>query len=196
MPVAVIVPIRSFAGGKERLADAVDPRIRTQVGMAMALRVVTAAETAMMLPTIVTNDEGVISWAAKLGIPVVPDPGRGLDDAARIGVIRAVDHGLKWLVLHSDLPLVRAADLAELSAVVQTGAAVLAPSADGGTTALSSPGPIDFRYGKGSAHRHLSQLSDPVIVVRTGLLHDLDSIGDLHAAATHPEGGWLKDLIS
>jgi 2-phospho-L-lactate guanylyltransferase len=196
MPVLAVVPIRSFTRGKERLSAALDPRIRTQVGMAMALRTVTAAESASMLPTVVTGDKEVASWAVGLGIPVVAEQGAGLNHAAQAGVDRALESGLQWVVLHSDLPLVTAPDLAEVSAAIQTGAAMLAPSADGGTTALSAPELIEFRYGRGSAHRHLSQLSDPVIVVRTGLLLDLDSIADLHAASAHPEGEWLRDLIS
>jgi len=196
MPVAAIVPIRSFAGGKERLSAALTPRIRMQIGMAMALRTVTAAESAEMLPVVVTSDQDVASWAVNLGIPVVAEEGRGLNAAARAGVGWATESGLQWVIVHSDLPLVIAAELADVADGIQRGAAVLAPSADGGTTALSAPEPIVFRYGNGSAHRHLSQLSNPMIVARTGLLHDLDSIDDLHAATAHPEGGWLRDLIS
>ena len=196
MPVAAIVPIRSFAGGKERLSAALAPRVRIQIGTAMALRTVTAAESAAMLPAVVTSDEGVASWAVNLGIPVVAEEGGGLNGAARAGVDWATESGLQWLILHSDLPLVIATDLADVADGIRRGAAVLAPSADGGTTALSAPEPIVFRYGKGSAHRHLSQLSNPVIVARTGLLHDLDSIDDLHTATAHPEGRWLRDLIS
>jgi 2-phospho-L-lactate/phosphoenolpyruvate guanylyltransferase len=164
--------------------------------MAMALRTVIAAESAAMLPVVVTRDQGVASWAVSLGIPVVAEKGGGLNGAALVGVAWAAESGLQWLILHSDLPLVIAADLACVADGIQRGAAVLAPSADGGTTALSAPESIVFRYGNGSAHRHLSQLSDPVIVARAGLLHDLDSIDDLHAATVHPEGGWLRDLIS
>lgn len=162
----------------------------------MALRTVTAAESAAMLPVIVTSDQDVASWAVSLGIPVVAEEGGGLNAAARVGVDWAKESGLQWVIIHSDLPLVVAADLADVADAAQGGAAVLAPSADGGTTALSAPEPIVFRYGNGSAHRHLSQLSDPVIVARVGLLHDLDSINDLHAATAHPEGRWLLDLTS
>jgi 2-phospho-L-lactate guanylyltransferase len=196
MPVAAIVPIRSFTDGKERLSAALAPRVRTQIGMAMALRTVTAAESAAMLPAVVTSDEGVASWAVNLGIPVVAEEGGGLNGAARAGVGWATESGLQWLILHSDLPLIVSTDLTDLADCIERGAEVLAPSADGGTTALSAAEPIVFRYGKGSAQRHLSQLSNPVIVTRTGLLHDLDSIDDLDAATAHPEGRWLRDLIS
>jgi 2-phospho-L-lactate guanylyltransferase len=196
MPVAAIVPIRSFTGGKERLSASLAPRVRTQIGMAMALRTVTAAESAAMLPAVVTSDEGVASWAVNLGIPVVAEEGGGLNGAARAGVGWATESGLQWLILHSDLPLIVSTDLTDLADCIERGAEVLAPSADGGTTALAAAEPIVVRYGKGSAQRHLSQLSNPVIVTRTGLLHDLDSIDDLDAATAHPEGRWLRDLIS
>jgi HD superfamily phosphodiesterase len=38
-------------------------------------------------------------------------------------------------------------------------------------------------------------MGDVEIVARTGLLHDLDSLGDLQSAMAHPEGQWLRSLI-
>jgi hypothetical protein len=38
-------------------------------------------------------------------------------------------------------------------------------------------------------------MADVEIVARTGLLHDLDSLGDLESAMEHPEGQWLRGLI-
>lgn len=195
MPVAAIIPIRSFVGGKERLASALDPSTRQMLATSMAARTVMAAEAALLLPAIVTADSGVSSWATSLGVLVIEESGGGLNGAAADGVRWAADNSMKWVILHSDLPLVTGADLDGLVPAVESGTAVLAPSADGGTTAVSSPRPIEFRYGPVSAHRHLAQMDNVEIVARTGLLHDLDSLRDLQAAMEHPEGQWLRSLI-
>lgn len=195
MPVAAIIPIRSFANGKERLASALDPETRLLLSTSMAARTVLAVEEALLLPAIVTADPGVAGWATSLGVAVIEESGRGLNSAATDGVQWAAANSMQWLVIHSDLPLVTGADLDGVGAAVEDGTAILAPSADGGTTALSSPLPIEFRYGAVSAHRHLAQMDSVELVVRTGLLHDLDSLTDLQSAMTHPEGQWLQTLI-
>ncbi len=195
MPIAAIIPIRSFATGKERLASALDPGTRQVLATSMAARIVVAAEEALLLPAIVTADPGVAGWAASLGIPVIEESRSGLNSAASDGVHWAAANGMQWIVLHSDLPLVTGSDLDGIGAAIESGTAILAPSADGGTTALSSPLPIEFRYGAGSAHLHLAQMGDVEIVTRTGLLHDLDSLSDLESATAHPEGHWLRGLV-
>lgn len=195
MPVAAIIPIRSFARGKERLASALDPETRQTLARAMAARTVLAAEKALLLPAVVTDDAGVSNWATSLGFPLIGESGIGLNAAASDGVRWAAANNLPWVVLHSDLPLVTSSDLDGIASAIEGGTAILAPSADGGTTALSSPRPIEFRYGPVSAHLHLAQMDGVEIVARTGLLHDLDSLSDLHAAMAHPEGQWLRTLI-
>jgi 2-phospho-L-lactate guanylyltransferase (CobY/MobA/RfbA family) len=161
----------------------------------MAARTVMAAEEALLLPAIVTADVGVSVWATSLGVLVIEESGAGLNAAATDGVRWAAANGMQWVVLHSDLPLVTASDLDGIGTTIEGGTAILAPSADGGTTALSSPRPIEFRYGPVSAHLHLAQLTDVHIITRTGLLHDLDSLSDLHSAMAHPGGQWLRSLI-
>ncbi len=195
MPVVAIIPIRSFASGKERLADDLDPETRQILATSMAARTVLAAEQALLVPAIVTADNGVVSWATSLGVAVIGETGGGLNGAASDGVRWAAANSMKWVVLHSDLPLVTSADLDGIGASIEGGTAILAPSADGGTTALSSPRPIRFRYGTASAHLHLAQMESVKIVTRTGLLHDLDSLSDLHSAIAHPEGQWLRSLL-
>ena len=195
MPVTAIIPIRSFAGGKERLASALDPETRQMLATAMAARTVLAAEEALLLPAIVTADPGVSSWAVSLGVAVIEEGGGGLNGAADDGVRWAAANNMQWVVLHSDLPLVTGSDLGGIGAAIESGTAIIAPSADGGTTALSSPRPIEFRYGAVSAQLHLAQMTNVEIMARTGLLHDLDSLSDLHSAMAHPEGQWLRSLI-
>lgn len=141
-----------------------------------------------MLPVIVTADADVAFWATGQGFPSIPDPGQGLDAAAASGVEWAMMSQSRWIVLHADLPLLTTDDLAALAA---TRGDVIAPSADGGTSAISATHPLEFGYGPGSFHRHLSRLDSPVIVSRIGLLHDVDSPADLRSVQRHPKGTWL-----
>lgn len=195
MPVAALIPIRSFAAGKGRLAAVLSENQRFQLGTALAERTIGAVESAGVIPAVVTSAPDVADWAIISGLVVIPESSPGLDQAAADGVEWARTMGLQWIVLHSDLPLVRADDLITLAELTAEARATIAPSLDGGTTAISSPDIVDFSYGPGSFHRHLNKLGTPEVVSRVGLLHDLDSPDDLNSALSHPEGVWLKNIV-
>ena len=57
-------------------------------------------------------------------------------------------------------------DLAALLAGIDEQGAVVAPSADGGTSALGGKGDAFFSYGPGSFHRHLGSSPTAAIVAR------------------------------
>jgi 2-phospho-L-lactate guanylyltransferase (CobY/MobA/RfbA family) len=147
-----------------------------------------------MIPLLVAGDEEVAEWALRIGFPVIPDRGRGLDDAAGDGVGWATESDSSWLVVHSDLPLLEAAELSEALAVVTAGNTVVAPSADGGTSAIGGHGEAVFSYGPGSFHAHLGRYPDAVVLTRLGFLHDVDSISDLESARRHRRGSWLAGI--
>lgn len=144
---------------------------------------------------IVSSAPDVADWAFLLGLLVLDESQPGLNSAAERGSEWAVSEGLRWVVIPSDLPLVSPADLSPIAAAVDSGSDVIAPSSDGGTSALSSRSAFRFGYGPGSFHGHISRLDEPEIVVSTGLLQDLDSVDDLVAAAQHPRGQWLRPLV-
>jgi 2-phospho-L-lactate guanylyltransferase len=177
-----IVPVKSFRHGKQRLAPLLTPDQRHDLARDLAIHVTTTAERAGMSPMVVTADEEVAVWAKASGHSLLSDPGTGLDNAAAAGVDHVVRSGSPWLILHSDLPLLGADDLQTLAHVVMGGSSVIAPSSDGGTSAIGSTGPFRFSFGPGSFHRHLTRLTTPVIVTRTGLLLDVDIPDDLVAA--------------
>jgi 2-phospho-L-lactate guanylyltransferase (CobY/MobA/RfbA family) len=143
-------------------------------------------------PLIVTADEAVSDYARSAGLQVLSDTDTGLDEACQIGV--AASPG-RWVVLHADLPLLDVGDVSVLREAVASGRDVIAPSSDGGTSAISSTDAVLFSFGAASFHRHLPRLTDPVIVARVGLLHDLDSDKDLRSALRHPKGHWLRPFV-
>jgi 2-phospho-L-lactate guanylyltransferase len=195
VPCVVIIPVKSFALGKHRLAGALDPQARARLGKALAQHVASTVVEAGEMPLVVTADPDVAEWATRSGFPALADPGDGLDVAARTGVDWAQQSESFWLVLHSDLPLLQPSDVAALTRPLEAGQDVIAPSADGGTSAIGSAEKVDFAFGVASFHHHLHTLRNPYVAVRRGLLLDVDSPGDLAAASTNHRGRWLADIL-
>lgn len=194
MPTVAVIPVKSFVLGKQRLAGALDPGARARLARGLADHVATTAAAAGALPVVVTADAHVAEWATRSGFPSIADPGMGLDAAAESGVAWAGRSASRWLVLHADLPLLSVDDIVALTEVAHRG--VIAPSSDGGTSAIGGEGPARFAFGISSFQRHLRILADPLVVTRPGLLLDVDSPEDLRAASADPRGRWIHDLIT
>lgn len=190
IPDIVGVPIKPFGVAKRRLGPAVDAATRSRLGRAVAANTLTMVAASGATPVVVTGDDGVAEWAQAGGFAVVIEPpGGGLDGAAA-----AVTGADSWAVVHADLPLVTVADLA--AAWRGAAPAVLAPSVDGGTNLIAGAGPMRFRYGPGSFHRHLATMPGASVVTRPGLALDLDTPGDLAAVLALGAPDWLVDLLS
>lgn len=196
MPIVVIIPIKSFRLGKQRLSDALDDERRQTLGRALAGHTAGVVESAGLIPLIVTADPQVAEWATASGFPSLPDSGTGLTDAARVGMEWARSSRSRWLVLHGDLPLLSTSDVQAVAEPMRRGHGVIAPSSDGGTSAIGADGEFRFEFGVGSFHRHLPRLTDARVVVRTGLALDVDSPNDLVSAAATTRGTWLREVLS
>jgi 2-phospho-L-lactate guanylyltransferase len=196
VPIVAVLPVKSFALGKGRMAGDLTEAFRIRLGKVMAENTAAKAAEAGMIPLLVAGDSDVAEWAIGAGLASIPDPGTGLDDAARTGVTWARQARCDWVVLHTDLPLVTEGELRLLANAIEEGAGVIAPSADGGTSALAAQDEVDFRYGPGSFHRHLALLPGSLIVATTGLLHDVDSVRDMESAQGHARGRWLEGALS
>ncbi len=195
MPTVAVLPVKSFRQGKGRLADGLGEKARADLGRALAERLGGMVEEVGMLPLLVAGDAEVADWAVHLGFPFVPDPGTGLDGAAIAGTDWAMQSNNPWLVLHTDLPLLVPEELVEAEQLLQTGRPVIAPSADGGTSALGGHDRARFGYGPGSFHTHVGWSPEATILVRLGFLHDVDSPSDLDSALRHPRGSWLSAVL-
>lgn len=196
MPTVVIIPIKSFRLGKQRLSTALDDERRQILGRALAGHTAGVVEAVGLLPLVVTADSQVAEWATRMGFPSLPDSGTGLTDAARVGTEWARATQSRWLVLHGDLPLLTPSDVRAVTDPIGDGHQVIAPSSDGGTSAIGANGEFRFEFGVGSFHRHLPRLVDARVVVRTGLALDVDSPDDLIAAAATMRGAWLREVLS
>lgn len=199
MEVVVAVPVKPFDAAKARLSSLLPPSTRRRLGRLLALRTLSTARAAGALPLLLAADAEVAALAKAAGVEVVRDDGSSLSEAANRAVAWATGRGAGWIVCHADLPLLTAADLEWAVGLVAGGRTVLAPSADGGTSLAGSPGPsVELSYGPGSFRRHLAGAAglDPVILTGIAYQLDLDRPADLSAAAAHPDGRWLADVVA
>jgi 2-phospho-L-lactate/phosphoenolpyruvate guanylyltransferase len=186
---AVVVPVRSFAGGKSRLGRFLDAAQRADLLRTMAEQVVLAAHP---LPVaVVSSAPEVSAWAASLGLAILEDPG-GLDEAARTGQQWAASLEIGRVVIaHADLPLARG-----LGALARDGSrpvvAVVPCHRDDGTPVLSLPTavPFVFAYGPGSFRRHAAEAHRLGLAFRVirdpALAHDVDAPEDLNGLRLSP----------
>jgi 2-phospho-L-lactate/phosphoenolpyruvate guanylyltransferase len=176
----VLVPVKSFAQAKVRLASALPPHERAELARRMGRRVIAAAGR---LPvSVVCDDEAVARWAQANGAAVIWRPGVGLNGAVAAGVDELAAAGaIEVVVAHADLPL---AD--DLTRVAGFAGVTLVPDRHGdGTNVLCVPTGtrFEFAYGPGSFSRHRDEcdrLGLPYRVLRDPrLAWDVDVPADL-----------------
>ena len=162
---AVVVPVKSFALAKARLAPVLDGTQRAALARTMAATVLQAAGSLPAL--VVCDDDDVRAWATDLGVEVVWTPGVGLNGAVEAGVARVAELGVaRAVVAHADLPLAT-----DLGWVADGEGVTLVPDRHGdGTNVACVPTSAGFRfaYGAGSCARHEAEarrLGLPVRVV-------------------------------
>lgn len=179
-PAAVLVPVKAFADAKLRLAPALDARSRAGLARRMAEHVLRAA--APLPIAVVCDDPDVATWAGILGVPVIWEPGQGLNGAVEAGVAAFHAAGVRRAVVaHADLPL--AGPLAWVAGF--DGVTLVPDHRDDGTNVMCVPAGSGFRfaYGPGSFKRHGAtalSLGLSLRVVRDPQLgHDVDVPADL-----------------
>lgn len=181
----IIVPLKSSARGKSRIE--VDPALRRQLAVAMALDTVAAASAATRVATV---------------LAVVDDPADGgrLAEIDRVQVHRTTTVGLNSAIadglaavgrrgagpvaiLPADLPSLTAGELdAALALAAGRRFAVVADRQGTGTTLLAADAAADLQplYGAGSLRRHLAAGATPLeLPLDSGLRRDVDDASDL-----------------
>jgi 2-phospho-L-lactate guanylyltransferase len=181
-----IVPVKSFALGKSRLAAILGAEQRTALNRRLFGRVLDAAQSHFSANRIVvvTADAFLLALVRGQGLHGLQDPGGGLNAALALGSRHALAHGANAvIVLSSDLPLVTAGDIAALtSALGEAPSCVIAPDeTEQGTNALAlaPPDAAFFRFGADSFQAHLAAARAGGRAVRVlrraGLAQDLDT---------------------
>lgn len=185
-----MVPIRSFAEGKSRLAPTLDAVDRARLARSTAEVVVTPRPDVDLF--VVCDDPDVESWARTRGATAVRVDRRGLNESltAAAPIVGAATTAEVVAVVHADLPLAeRVAD--DVLAVVGDRrapfVAIVTDRHDDGTNVLVLDRATfvgwPFGYGAGSCERHAAVARrlghEPIVVRHPRLSIDLDDPVDL-----------------
>ena len=196
MRTLAILPVKSFADAKQRLADSLAVGSRQALARAMFSDVLSSLRRAPGIDAIavVTSDRDAESAARADRVRVLPDPAEpGHSQAALAGIAHALAEGYERVVLiPGDTPLLQPAELAGLLAGAR--GVVVVPDRHGtGTNALvlSPPDAIEPSFGPGSFARHMSAAEQSGLPQRVehvpGLALDVDTPADLAELAAELE---------
>jgi 2-phospho-L-lactate/phosphoenolpyruvate guanylyltransferase len=188
MSTLAILPVKSFASAKQRLAEALGAGSRQALAQAMFADVLGTLRRVPGVDAIavVTADRVAESAAAGGRVLVLREQGeRGHSAAAMLGIRRALADGYdRVLLIPGDTPLVQPAELAALVAG-STGVVVVPDRHGTGTNALAlaPPDTIEPSFGPGSLRRHVAAAEAADIPHRVeeipGLALDVDTPDDL-----------------
>lgn len=200
-PLWVLVPVKRIATGKSRLSTVLSERERAELICRMLEDVLHALRKARCVDrvVVVSNEPSVDEVLRAADTERCPEAHEGDLNrslmAAAAGFPASVG---RVLILPSDIPTVRAADIEMLRQEQEAlrGAhgegVILCPAEiDGGTNALLSslPLPMALEFGEASLARHresaLRQGVGARVISRRGLARDMDRPADLH---------WLADF--
>lgn len=200
------MPIKAFGKAKTRLRPALTADQCAALARHMATDVVTALQSASTLQgiTLLGEDPVVAEFAQDLDCDYVAEDSEAglsanLDAAAGKLKLAGVD---KLLVLPSDLPTLRAADIDRLLNDHTGGLSVCPASRDGGTNALvmSPPAAIRFCFGPQSANRHVEAANAAELrterVSRDAFSRDIDTPDDLIWFCQHSSTGRAIDYLN
>ncbi|MDE2005833.1 MAG: 2-phospho-L-lactate guanylyltransferase [Rhodospirillales bacterium] len=208
-PVWAAVPVKGFAGAKQRLAGVLAPDARAALAEAMladVLAVLAAAPLAGILVN--TEDEAAATLARGFGAETIAMDALAGHTASVVAMGRhlaALGRGA-MLTVPGDIPCVTADEIAALVASAQPAPSfTIAPSRDSmGSNAvlLAPPGAVALRFGEDSYVPHLAAARAagiaPRIVAQPGIGLDIDTPGDLHAlrASTLPIGPRTRVILA
>ena len=202
--VHIAVPVKTPERAKGRLADLLSPAARRDLARAMLRDVVNAALRARGVSRVwvVSHDRSALAEAATWGArPIEEKHDMGLNPALRLATRIAGEAGAEaLLILPSDVPLVRPADLervlSSLNRLPAGGRLVVGvPSKEGtGTNALlrAPANVIPTRVGRASFERHAREAARRKVAFRrrrvARLALDVDTPRDLMALLSRERG--------
>ncbi|MEM9550938.1 MAG: 2-phospho-L-lactate guanylyltransferase [Pseudomonadota bacterium] len=192
----VVVPMKDPALSKTRLGPDLDPAARASLARLLLSRTLDLltdlkAATAFDL-AVVTASREVTGLAARKGVAVIRETERpGLNGALATAARHAETHGFRsFCALPADLAAPDPADILRLlSFAGEKDTAFVCPSVDRGTNALlvTPPNAMAFRFGAGSARRHLEEAEAQGLTARLlpleSLKYDIDTAAHLARAA-------------
>ncbi|OXM44758.1 2-phospho-L-lactate guanylyltransferase [Amycolatopsis alba] len=201
MGIDLIVPMKRPAEGKSRLRGAVVPERHAELVLALAYDTLSAATSAdgIRRVLVVAADPASVADLTELGVEIVTEPpGGGLNSALRYGAAllrRDTPSGLVG-ALQADLPALRTEDLTAALAEAAGRRAFVADRQGTGTTLLlAGAGPLEPRFGEGSARAHTASGATPLTIAAESLRADVDTADDLAHVRTLGVGKRSSTLL-
>jgi 2-phospho-L-lactate guanylyltransferase len=193
----ILIPVKSLANAKQRLASILDQPTRTELAKAMLCDVLEAVHAWTDRPDVgvVTSDPFASELAGRFGFQIIPDAiNRSETDAIEIATRVCEARGVSsTLVIPGDIPLIQARELEQILDAAPDHGSVLVPAADGrGTNAAwrSPAGLFPLRFGNDSFKPHLAAARATkkpcVILSLPGIALDIDNPADLRQLAEAP----------
>ncbi len=199
---AAIVPVKSLAAGKSRLLPDLSRDELEALALAMAEDVVAAllATPELDRVAVATPDVRVADAARRLGAEALHGPDPGLNEAIDAAAGKQhLDPDAALLVVLGDVAGAGPEDFSRMFEALDTlppgPAAVLAPSSDGGTSALlrRPHDALPARFGRQSAARHREAAEAAGVCLREieprSLAIDLDEANDVERFVNGGDGG-------
>ncbi|HZG50021.1 MAG TPA: 2-phospho-L-lactate guanylyltransferase [Thermoleophilaceae bacterium] len=186
MRTIAILPVKSFAAAKQRLAEELQAELRHALARAMLADVLRALRGSSRIDelAVVSADPVAKVLAREQEARVLHDDAQaGQSPAADVGIRHALAAGFeRALLVPGDTPLLDAGELDELLA--GSGAVAIVPDRHGaGTNALvlAPPDAIEPSFGPGSFERHLAAAE------RAALGHSVERVPTLMLDVDTPE---------
>jgi 2-phospho-L-lactate guanylyltransferase len=197
--VWALVPVKSPAHAKSRLAPALSAAERAALAGHMARDVLAALRAAPSLTGIalLTADAAGHALATEFGCREFPEDAQrdlcaNLDAAA---AALAAEGANAVIIVPTDLPTLAADDVQALIASLEQGVTIAPASMDGGTNALAMapPGAGPCLFGADSARRHLDAARRRGVAARRlelpAFARDVDSVDDVLWLCGQESGG-------
>jgi len=203
--VDLVVPVKVLLRAKSRLLGAADGgagdrTAHERLALALVTDTMTAARAARGVRRLlaITSDPNVAEVLTGLGVETVPDVAGGLNAALAYGAeLLRQDHPDSRIgALQADLPALRPEELdAALDAAPER---AFCPDRQGtGTTLLlAGLGPLDPRFGPGSAAAHAASGAAELLGPWPSLRCDVDTAEDLVAATAIGLGEHTTRLLT
>ena len=186
----LVLPVKSIADGKSRLAGHLSPAIRRSLNVELLTRSLTLAARypGLARTAVVSHCPEVLDLAFAKGAQCIEEQGEGelnnALDQALVALRGPADEHI--LVLSCDVPFAREDDLRHMVVRARTSPCVVVATdrAGSGTNALCLPQgtSFQFRYGPASCMHHAAQASalglECVVLRHTSLAFDVDTVQD------------------
>ena len=190
----ILIPVKSLANAKQRLASMLDQPTRTRLAQAMLFDVLEMLHTCVSPAevSIVTSDPFAVELSRRFEFQIIADnANRSETDAIEMATQFCEDQGIdSTLVIPADIPLVQASEIERILEGAPVEGSVLVPAADGrGTNAAfrRPAGLFPLRFGNDSFKPHLgaARATDKPCVVLSlaGIALDIDNPSDLRQLA-------------